>query len=343
MKGLIKEMGLEGANYRDDLPIPKIKSNEVLVRVRACAICGTDIHIYNWTQYAKERVKLPMVFGHEFAGEIVEIGANVNGYAIGDRVAGETHIPCGECEQCRTGNMHICENMRIIGVQETGAFAEYVPVHHACLWKLDDSIDYESGALLEPMGVGAHGVLSGEIGGKSIAILGCGPIGLCAVGVASACGANGIFAMDMTEPKLDWARKMGATVLINSQNEDAVGIVRQATQGKGVDVVVDYTGNQQAISLGFDMLKKGGRYTMVGLANGDIAINVNESIIYKEARINGVTGRQMYKTWYDCEKLIKAGKFDLKQVIGGVFALSDYKKAFDALKAGMPGKALLIP
>lgn len=343
MKGLVKEKPEVGAVYREDLLIPQIRPYEVLVRVHASAICGTDMHIYNWTQYAQERLQLPMVFGHEFAGEIVEVGSDVQGWAVGDRVAGETHIPCGYCEQCRTGNEHICENMKIIGVQETGAFAEYVPVHKGCLWKLDDSIDYETGALLEPMGVGVHGVLSGEIGGKTVAILGCGPIGLCAIGTAKACGASKIFAMDIAPEKLEWGGNMGADVLMNSRCDDVKQIVMDATGGKGVDVVVDYTGNQQAITLGFSILKKGGRFTMVGLANGEISINVNDAIVYKEARVNGVTGRLMYKTWYDCQNLILSKKIDVKRIIGGVYALKDYEKAFDSIKAGKPGKMLLIP
>ncbi|MCD2492982.1 L-threonine 3-dehydrogenase [Lacrimispora sp. NSJ-141] len=343
MRALLKTEEKPGAYCCENIPVPEIAENEVLVKVHAAAICGTDMHIYDWTAYAQERLKLPMVFGHEFAGEIVSLGSQVSGYAIGDRVAGETHIPCGHCVQCRTGNQHICENMKIIGVQAPGAFAEYIPVHKDCLWRLDDSMDYETGALLEPMGVGVHGVLSGEIGGKTALILGCGPIGLCAVGAAKASGASLVIAADVIDRKMEEAKKLGADHTINTREQDLKASVMKLTGGRGVDVVVDYTGNERAIQGGFEALRKGGRFTFVGLANGPVSLDINDAVIYKEAKVNGVTGRLMYQTWYDCEALIKSGRFDVKKIIGGVFDLKDYEEAFAALKGGAPGKMLLIP
>ena len=343
MKGLVKAEGAVGAVYREDLPIPELEDDRVLVKVHASAICGTDVHIYNWTAYAQERLKLPMVFGHEFAGEIVAVGDRVNGLHVGQRVAGETHIPCNHCVQCRTGNQHICENMKIIGVHEPGAFAEYISVDPNCIWELDDSLDYETGALLEPMGVGVHGVLSGEIGGKSVVIFGCGPIGLCGVGTAKINGASKVIAIDVFDQKLQVAKTMGADILINSKSEDAAARILAETEGRGADVVVDFTGNQIAIQTGFSVLKKGGRFTFVGLSNGDLSLDVNNAIIYKEAQVNGVTGRLMYQTWYECERLLKSGKFPIQSVIGGRFELKDYEKAFALLESGAPGKMLLIP
>jgi len=344
MKGIIKKEPREGGQYREDLPMPVIKNNEVLVNVRATAICGTDQHIYRWTAYAQERLKLPMVFGHEFAGDIVQVGKNVLGYAVGDRVAGETHIPCNECYQCRTGNQHICENMKIIGVHVPGSFAEYLAVPKDCLWKLDDSIDYKIGSLLEPMGVAVHGILSGEVGGLNVLVLGCGPIGLMAVGTAYATGASKVFAVDLIDEKLEAAKKMGADVVINSKTEDINKIIRMATNGRGADVVVDYTGNASAIREGFKALKLGGRFTLVGLANGDIPIDINNAIVYKEARVNGTTGRLMYKTWYQCmELLARSDKFNIEPIIGGVYPMAKFDDAFQALAEGAVGKMILIP
>lgn len=343
MRGIVKESPTLGAVLKTDLPIPEIKDDEVLVKVHATAICGTDIHIYEWTEFAQKRLTLPMVFGHEFSGEIVKVGSVVSHYKIGDRVAGETHIPCNNCIQCKTGNQHICENMKIIGVHTAGCFSEYISVHMDCLWRLNDSMDYKTGAMLEPMGVGVHGVLSGEIGGMDTVILGCGPIGLCAIGTARACGANRVFAVDIIEGKFPAAKKMGADYTINSIKEDVIKVVMEATNGRGADVVVDYTGNANAIHTGFKVLAKGGRFTFVGLANGSIALELNDDIIYKEAVINGVTGRLMYKTWYQCDKLLQSGKFDMSPVIGGEYALEEYEKAFAAIKSGAPGKMLLIP
>ena len=343
MKALLKKEAAPGAFYCEDWPIPEIQEDEVLVKVHATAICGTDVHIYEWTAYAQERLTLPMVFGHEFAGEIVKLGSQVLGYKIGDRVAGETHIPCNHCIQCRTGNQHICENMKIIGVQAEGAFAEYIPVHKDCLWRLDDSISYEEGALLEPMGVGVHGIFSGDVGGKNVVILGCGPIGLCAVGAAKAAGAAVVVATDIFDQKLEEAKKLGANYVVNTRKADLRELIMKLTEGRGADVVVDYTGNEAAIKGGFEAMKKGGRFTFVGLSNGEISLDINNAIIYKEAKINGVTGRLMYQTWYDCENLIKMGRFDVRRIIGGRYALKDYEEAFTAIKGGAPGKMLLLP
>ncbi|MGE5612772.1 MAG: L-threonine 3-dehydrogenase [Bacillota bacterium] len=343
MKGLIKSKPEPGAEYREDLPIPQIGPDDVLVKVKRTAICGTDIHIYDWTEYAKQRLKPPMVFGHEFSGEIVEVGSHVQNFKAGDRVAGETHIPCNNCIQCRTGNQHICESMKILGVHTPGSFAEYISVPVDCVWKIDDDIDDNIGAMLEPMGVAVHGILSGEIGGKSCVIYGCGPIGLMGVGAASACGASPIFAIDIFDDKLDIAKKMGATTVINAKKEDVHQIIMKATHGRGVDVVVDFTGVASAIQEGFKLLKKGGRFTFVGLPSGSVPLDLSEAIIYKEAKVNGITGRLMYETWYQCTEMLKSKRIDITPVIGGIYPLSEFNRAFEDLKNGCPGKMIFIP
>jgi Threonine dehydrogenase and related Zn-dependent dehydrogenases len=343
MKGILKEKPEPGAVWRENLPIPEVKDNELLVKVKATAICGTDLHIYPWNAWAQKRLTLPMVFGHEFSGEVVQVGMMVKNFKIGDRVAGETHIPCNTCYQCQTGNQHNCNDMKIIGVHAAGCFAEYISIPVECAWKLDDSLSYELGAMLEPMGVAAHGVLSGEIGGKSIAIYGCGPIGLMGVGIASACGASRIFAIDLFEEKLAVAKQMGADVTIQVGKDNAEEIIRKATGGEGVDVVVDFTGNAKAIQEGFRVLRKGGRYTMAGLPDAPVSLDLTDAIIYREATVLGITGRLMYKTWWQCNELLKSGKIDIKPVIGGIYPLKEYEKAFDALKSGAPGKMILIP
>lgn len=343
MKGLLKDKPEAGAVLRNDLPIPVIKDNELLIRIKAAAICGTDMHIYPWTAWAQDRLKLPMVFGHEFAGDVVEVGSTIKNFTVGDRVAGETHIPCNKCYQCQTGNQHNCNDMKIIGVHTAGCFAEYIAIPVECAWKLDDSFSYEQGAMLEPMGVAVHGVLSGEIGGKSIAIYGCGPIGLMGVGTAAACGAAKIFAIDPIKAKLTCAEKMGADVLLQPGKDNVVESIKKVTGGEGVDVVVDFSGNSKAIQEGFSVLRKGGRFTLVGLPNEPVALNLTDAIIYKEATVLGVTGRLMYKTWWQCTELLKSGKLDLKPVIGGIYKLADYEQAFDAIKNGATGKMLLIP
>ncbi|MGI6084930.1 MAG: zinc-binding dehydrogenase [Acetivibrionales bacterium] len=341
MYGVYKAEAAPNAIIKEDLPIPEVGERDILVNVKATAICGTDLHIMAWNDYAQKRVPVPMVFGHEFAGEVVEIGSKVTEVKVGDRVAGETHIPCNNCYQCETDNRHICENMKIIGVHVPGSFAEYISFPVDCAYKIGD-LDYKLGAVLEPMGVAVHGVDKAEVAGKVVVINGCGPIGLLAVGATKAWGAKKIIALDVVDEKLNVATTMGASVTINSLKSDAIAEVHKAT-GHGADVVIDYTGNLKAIKSGFDMLRKGGRYVLVGLPTGKFEIDLTEDIIYKEATVIGVTGRLMYKTWDQCMELLKSDKFNIEPAISGTYPLSEYEKAFADIKAGVPGKMILIP
>ena len=343
MRGVLKTERNDTAEYREDLPIPKIGPRDVLVHVRAAAICGTDLHIMHWSQYAEDRLTLPMVFGHEFAGDIVEVGPEVTGFAVGDRVAGETHIPCNHCYQCKTNNRHICDNMKIIGVHVPGAFCDYISVPMDCLYRLKDEISYEMGAFLEPMGVAVHGVTEGHVAGQNVLIYGCGPIGLMAVGVAKPLGAKSVMAADIVEDKLKLAEKMGADYTFNSTQVDVQQAVLDATDGVGADVVIDYTGNAQAIHTGLSAMRKGGRFVMVGLPNKPIQLDLADEVIYKEASIQGVTGRRMYETWDICADLLAKGQIDLQPVVGGTYPMREFAAAFQALYDGAPGKMLLIP
>lgn len=340
MRGLVKEKGERGAVLKN-VPIPQVGPNEILVKIHYAAICGTDQHIYQWNSWAQERVPLPMVFGHEFSGEIVEVGDNVTAYKIGDRIAAETHIPCNHCIQCKTGKAHNCENMKIIGVHVPGGFSDYAVIPQDCAWHLDDSVSYKHGAMLEPMGVAVHGVMSGDVGMKTVVILGCGPIGVMAVGAAKAAGASMILAVDIFDEKLKMAKKLGADVCVNTKEQDLKRIVMDKTEGRGADVIIDYTGNAFLIEQAFDFLKKSGRFTMVGLPNKKLSLDLTNAVIYKEANINGVTGRIMYETWYQCTRILKTGIFSLDDVIGGEYDIEDYEQAFADIENGKPGKMLL--
>jgi threonine 3-dehydrogenase len=343
MSGVIKERPEPGAAYRTDLPIPVPGKNEVLVRVRAVAICGTDLHILPWTPYAQARIKPPMVFGHEFAGDIVGVGEGVTEYKPGDRVAGETHIPCNECYQCKTDNRHICENMKIIGVHAPGAFAEYIAFSKDCVYKLPDSIDYNTGAMLEPMGVAVHGVSVAKVKDQNVVVYGCGPIGLMAVGACKAWGAKKIVAVDIFDDKLEIALKMGADFIINAKQTDAAAKIINYFDKVGADVVIDYTGSPAGIKTQFKALRKGGRMVLVGLPSEDVTLDLTGDIIYKEATVIGVTGRLMYQTWEECAQLLNSPGFTLEPVVGGIYALKDFEDAFAAITGGKPGKMLLIP
>lgn len=342
MSGIIKQEAAPGAVYRTDLPLPEPGADELLVRVCVAAICGTDKHIYDWNAWAQARVPVPMVFGHEFSGDIVAVGKNVTEFRVGERVAAETHIPCGHCYACQTGSQHNCEDMKIIGVHVPGGFSEYAVIPQACAWKLSDSISYRHGAMLEPMGVAVHGVFSGDISMKNVVILGCGPIGVMAVGAARAAGAASVMAVDVFNDKLEMAKSLGADLTVNTRSELLKECVMRWTDGRGADVIIDYTGHVGLIEEAFDSLCKGGRFTFVGLPSRKLSLDLTSAVIYKEARINGVTGRLMYDTWYTCEKILKKHVFNLDTVIGGVYDMKDFEKAFADIAAGAPGKMLLL-
>lgn len=344
MRGVCKMSPGAGAEYRTDLPIPEISEDEILVKIHATAICGTDLHIYHWGEYAANRMKrLPMVFGHETAGEIVEIGKNVTGYQIGDRVTTETHIPCNHCYQCQNGRPHLCENMQIFGVTVPGAFSEYAVFHKDCIMKLEDGITYEEGAMLEAMGAGVHGVEVAQVKGKTVLVSGCGPIGLMVVGACKAHGAQSIIACDLVDSKLELAKTMGADYVINSGEEDLENAVKALTNGVGVDATIDITGNGKAIVAGLRSLRKAGIFISVGLPNGKIPIDLTEDIIYREVVYTGVSGRLMFDTWKDCMQILKTPGFSLAPAMGNIYKLEAYEEALQAIKNGVPGKMILVP
>lgn len=344
MRGICKMAPGEGAAYRTDLPIPQIGEGEVLMKVHASAICGTDLHIYGWNEWAAKRMRnFPIVFGHETAGEIVEIGKSVTGLRVGDRISVETHIPCNHCFQCGHDRRHICENMRIFGVTEPGAFAEYAPVPAECAVRLRDGIPYEVGAMLEAMGAGVHGVEKAEVRDKTVLVSGCGPIGLMVVGACKAHGARRVIACDILPEKLKLAEAMGADVTANSAETDIVRAVLQETDGAGADAAIDITGNGRAIIAGLRALRKGGRMVSVGLPNGEIPVNLTEDIIYREIQYTGVSGRQMFATWDDCMEILETPGFSLEPVMGERYPLEGFEDALAAIRGGAPGKMLLIP
>lgn len=344
MRGICKMRPGAGAEYREDLPIPRISDDQVLIKVHATAICGTDLHLYHWNEYAQKRMTdLPMVFGHETAGEIVEIGKNVTGYQLGDRISVETHVPCNHCWQCRNGNPHICENQHVFGVTDPGAFAEYAPVHKDCIVRLKDDISYEMGAMLEAMGAGVHGVEVARVRGKRVLVSGCGPIGLMTIGACKAHGASQVIACDLIEQKLEIAKAMGADIAVNSRLVDLPAFVRSQTDGVGADAVIDITGNPHAIRAGLKAVRKGGIFVSVGLPDGEVGINLTEDIIYREVIYTGVSGRLMFETWEDCMNILQSPGFSLEPVVGGIYPFRDFEQALDALKQGVPGKMILVP
>lgn len=343
MKALRKTRPEKGAELVD-IPVPSIGPDDVLVKVKAAAICGTDIHIYDWNDYAQQRIKPPMTFGHEICGQVVQVGERVAHVKPGDQIAAETHIPCGHCYQCDTGNQHACEDMKILGVHVEGCFSEYAAIPGVCVWKIPSDMDPELGALLEPMGVGVHGLLVDPLEVGSVAIIGCGPIGIMTAQVAATLGASPLFVLDVNAQRLAMAEEIvPGAIGVNPAKVDAVATLKQLNGGRGIDLAVELSGSTPGVRLAFDMIRMGGQIRLVGLNGSPVQINVVSDIVYKEATIKGTTGRIMWKTWHQMNRLLATKKFDPRKVVTHRFKLEEYETAFELALSGKAGKILLFP
>ncbi|HEX7122543.1 MAG TPA: L-threonine 3-dehydrogenase [Gemmatimonadaceae bacterium] len=337
MKALVKAKAGPGFTLTD-VPVPTILENEVLIRVRRAGVCGTDVHIYEWDDWARGRCRPPFVVGHEFAGDVVQVGSLVTDVQVGDRVTAEGHIVCGRCLLCRTGNSHVCPNTRIIGVDRDGCFAEYIAMPSINVWHLDDAISYDVGGIHDPMGNAFHTALTAEIPGSSVLITGCGPIGLFAVGICRAAGAARVIASDVNERRLALARTMGAhDVVTPSELEDAV---RRATDGLGVDVVLEMSGVPSAIHQAFSLVRLGGRVQMLGIPARPVEVNFATEVIFRGITIYGVVGRRMYETWHQMTRFLRSGEFDPSPVITHRFPLEGFEEAMRVIKSGEAGKVI---
>jgi len=342
MLAVVKPEAAPGADVRE-VKIPAYGRTDVLVKVKAASICGTDLHIYEWDRWAQGRIHPPLIPGHEFCGEVVAFGDEVTSVKEGDFVSAEMHVACGKCLQCRTGEAHICQHVKIIGVDADGAFAEYVVIPESNIWKLDPAIPQEYASILDPLGNAVHTVLAGEIAAKTVAITGCGPIGLFSIAVARACGATTIFALEVNEHRRKLAAKMKADYVLDPTKDDVRSIVAEHTDGAGVDVVLEMAGHPDAIRLAFDIIRRGGRMSLLGLTSKPIPLNFSEDIIFKGLTIQGINGRRMYQTWYQMTALLKAGKLDLHPVITDRIPMKDFSNAMARLKTGEASKILVYP
>ncbi len=342
MKALTKLRPERGAVLQNDIPIPKIGDGDVLIRVEKVAICGTDLHIYNWNAWAQGGIKPPLIFGHEMSGEVVDVGKGVKRIKVGDMVSAETHIPCGVCHQCLTGNAHICSNMKIVGVDVNGAFAEYVSLPEVVVWKNKEGISPEIAALQEPLGSTFESVMVEDIAGKDVLVLGCGPMGLLAIAVARLGGAANIIATEINDYRRKLAVDMGADYVFDPTEDGVHSNVIEITGGKGVDVVVEMSGNPTALSFGLDVVTAGGRISLVGLFSGNVNMELTSKVIFKGVRLYGITGRKFYSTWVKMGNLLASGRLNvLSRLITHRFGLSDFEKAFDLMNTGNCGKVML--
>jgi threonine 3-dehydrogenase len=342
MLAVVKPKAAPGAEIRE-VKVPAFGRTDVLVKVKVASICGTDLHIYEWDKWAQGRIHPPLIPGHEFCGEVAAYGDEVTSVKEGDFVSAEMHVACGKCLQCRTGEGHICQNVKIIGVDTNGAFAEYVVIPETNIWKLGPEIPQEYASILDPLGNAVHTVLAGEIAAKTVAITGCGPIGLFSIAVARAVGATTVFAIEVNEHRRKLAEKMKADFTLDPSKQDVRAIVAERTGGLGVDVVLEMAGHPDAIRTAFDIVRRGGRISLLGLTNKPIALNFSEDIIFKGLTIQGINGRRMYQTWYQMTALLKAGRLDLHPVITDRIAMKDFSKAMDRLKTGEASKILVYP
>jgi threonine 3-dehydrogenase len=340
MRALRKMQAGPGLEMRG-IPIPKIKANEVLIKVHKRAICGTDLHIYKWDEWSQNRIKPPLTTGHEFYGEISEIGCDVRHYRVGERVTAEMHVVCNQCFQCRTGNAHLCENVVILGVDGDGSFADYLAVPEANLWRVPKEIDPEFAAIYDPFGNAVHTVMAGPTVGKSFLILGGGPIGIAAIPVCKAAGASLVVVSEVMPFRQELARKMGADRVVNPASEDLAEIVRTLTAGQGVDVVLEMSGHSTAIEQGFKSIRKNGRFSLLGIPAKPISIDFAKSIIFPGILLQGINGRRMYETWYQMDALLISGKVDLKPLITHRFKMEDFQAAFEQGLSGNAGKIIL--
>ena len=342
MKALRKTQAAKGLTL-ETVPVPEVRHGEVLVRVKAASICGTDLHIYGWDRWSQGRIKPPVTLGHEFCGMVEQVGPDVTSVHAGDFVSAEMHVNCGHCHQCRLGEAHICPNVRVIGIDQDGAFAEFVKIPATNIWKLDAAISERYAAILDPLGNAVHTVLAGEIAGQTALVTGCGPIGLMSIAVAKACGGSTVFATETNAHRREMAEQMGADAVINPVTEDAVKRILTETDGTGVDVLLEMSGVPSAIQQGFKALRAGGRASLLGIPTENVPLDLVNDVIFKGATVQGIYGRRMYETWVQMTALLKAGRLNLEPLFGEKVGLDNFEAAFAKLQSGMAGKILIYP
>ncbi len=328
-----------------EVPVPSIGDDEVLVRVEAASVCGTDLHIYKWDEWAQRRIEPPLTLGHEFAGTVVETGAFVRQTKVGDYVSAESHVTCGVCVHCRTGHAHMCEQTQILGVERDGAFAEYVAIPESVVWQNDRTkLPPEIATLQEPFGNAVFALAHADLAGKSVAISGCGPVGLFSVGIARASGAGRILASDTRPFRLDLARRMGADVAIDiAAAGDAPAAFAAENEGQHPDVVFEMSGSVEAIADSFRIVRNGGRVILFGIPAKPVEIDVAEALIFKNLDVSAVSGRQVWDTWYRTRYLLEHGVVDLRPLITAEVGLDAYEDAFELLASGDACKIILRP
>ncbi len=340
MKAVMKAVPAPGLELRS-APDPTPGDDEVVLAVKATSMCGTDVHIYQWDAWARGRIQPPRILGHEMYGEVVAVGKAVTTVRVGDRAAAESHVTCGKCFQCRTGNAHVCKNYSILGIDRDGSFAPFVRLPEKVLWKTAPEIPPELACMQESLGNSVHAVLGEDVTGHTLLVTGCGPTGLFAIAVGRTAGASRILATDVSEYRLDLARKVGADLAF-TPGPDAETVLLDHTGGEGVDAALEMSGHPSAVHLCFRAVKNAGRVSLFGIPNAPVPLDLANDVIFKGVRVQGVTGRRLFDTWYRLAGLFRAG-LNIRPIVTHTFPLAQFEKGFELMHDGRCGKVVLIP
>lgn len=342
MRAVVKAKPGPGAQLAE-VPVPNPGAGEVLVRVKAVSICGTDLHIYRWDRWSEGRMRLPRIIGHELAGEVVELGPSVNALRSGDYVSCDSHVVCGRCFQCRTGQMHVCRNVLILGVDIDGCMAEYVKVPAKTVWVMDKSVPPEETCIQDPLGNAVYAALVEEVTGRTVLVIGCGAAGLFSVAVCRASGASKIFGVDVNDYRLNLARDAGADLVLNGSREPVVEKVLEATGGLGVDVFLEMSGHPDGLRQGLEALRHGGRASLLGIPGQPVELDIADLIVLKGATLYGIHGRRLFETWFQMSRLLESRRLNVAPIITHRFPLEDFEKGLQLMDQGNCGKVVLFP
>ena len=338
MRALVKRERAEGL-WMEEVPVPSVGPNDILVKMRKTAICGTDIHIFNWDEWAQRTIPVPMTVGHEFCGEVAAIGSHVKGFVVGDRVSGEGHITCGHCRNCRAGKRHLCRNTVGVGVNRSGAFADFLAIPAENAFKIPEGISDEVASFLDPLGNATHTALSFDLVGEDVLITGAGPIGVMAVAIAKHCGARHVVIPDVNDYRLDLASQLGASLAINVKERTPRDAMKELGMTEGFDVGMEMSGNGSAFQQLLEAMNHGGRVAILGIPPSDVTIDWDE-VIFKGLILKGVYGREMFETWYKMAAMLQSG-LDVMPVLTHRFGVSDFDEAFEIMRSGQSGKIVL--
>jgi threonine 3-dehydrogenase len=338
MRALVKKVAKPGL-WLEQVPVPRIGINDVLIKVLRTGICGTDVHIYEWDAWAQKTIPVPMVVGHEFVGRIVDVGSNVTDFHVGEIVSGEGHVVCGRCRNCLAGRRHLCKDTKGVGVNRPGAFAEYLSLPMTNVWVHDPQIPRDVQAIFDPFGNAVHTALQFDVLGEDVLITGAGPIGVMAASIVRHAGARHVVVTDVNPFRLDLAKKMGATLAIDVRERSIASSQRELGMREGFDVGLEMSGNPAALADLLANMCHGGKIAMLGIPKEDVAINW-QTVVFNMITIRGIYGREMYETWYKMTVMLQSG-LDITPVITHRYPFHDFERGFDAMRSGQSGKVIL--